>query len=209
MFDAIEAEFAAAARTPKGQRALRGIFRAMRATVSRHGVDAASLDAIAEGAGLTQPALRHYFPTRDELVSAFFRSGAEWYRRRLEDLLQDRGRSPREQLAECIRWHLEFMEDVDAILWFESTAYWLRNPEGRKVRDAWYGWLTGRYAVLIGAARPDLPPREQRRRAFALWTLVLGGWVTHARGSALRQGLPATERHAALLDTALQIAFRQ
>ena len=207
MFAAIEDQFAATAPTPKGRRARRAIFRAMRAAVAEGGVDAASLDSVADGAGLTQAALRHYFPTRDALVSAFFKSGADWYRQALQALLTTSDKPPREQLADCLRWHFEFMEEVESIFWLESSAYWLRDAEGRKIRDAWYGWLTDRYAALIGRARPEFPPAERRRRAYVLWTLVLGGWVTHGRGSPSRRALPAPERRRVLIDAALSIAL--
>jgi AcrR family transcriptional regulator len=196
---AIEDEFATLGRTPKGQRALRSIFRAMLAATARHGAAAIALEAVAGAAGLTQAAIRHYFPTRDHLLLAFFRAGAEWYRRELEQQLAATDVDPLALLERCLVWHLDFMEAVDAALWFESSGYWLRDPAGRRARNAWYQFLVARYAQLIGRARPGLSATGRRDRAIALWTLMIGGWVSHSRGSALQPGPGPTERRRAII----------
>jgi AcrR family transcriptional regulator len=41
--------------------------------IGEHGVDASSLRTVAGGLGLSQAALRHYFPTRDDLLVAVYR----------------------------------------------------------------------------------------------------------------------------------------
>ncbi len=195
----IETEFAARGQTPKGQRALRAIWRAVQVTSARGGVAAASLEAVAAASGLTTAAVRHYFPTRDQLLDAFFRSGADWYRRELELRLATEGLDAGALLEQCLTWHLTFMENVDAALWFESSGYWLRMPAGRRARNTWYQFLVARYAQLIGTARPGLTAAARRERAIALWTLMVGSWVSHGRGSALQPGPGPAERRRAIL----------
>ncbi|MDF2492982.1 MAG: TetR family transcriptional regulator, partial [Microbacterium sp.] len=41
--------------------------------VAEQGVDASSLRSVAEALGITHAALRHYFPSRDELLLAVYR----------------------------------------------------------------------------------------------------------------------------------------
>jgi AcrR family transcriptional regulator len=207
MFEAIENHFAATGRTPKGQRTLRAIFRATRTAVTRHGIQELSLDGIASDAGLTQAALRYYFPTRDDLLTAFFVRATEWFQHRLAALLEDHAQSPRARLEACLTWHLEYMEEVDTIVWLEASAYWLRRDAGRRVRDEWYRWLVAQYAALIAEMQPSLRESERRRRAYAVLTLVLGAWVTHGRGSAVAPDIQGEARRHLLVDAALDIAL--
>jgi AcrR family transcriptional regulator len=206
MLHQIEALFATTARTPKGQRALRAIFAATRATVAQNGLKTASLDLIANRAGLTQAALRHYFPTRDDLLTAYFSTATDWLQGQMRELLSRDEISARDRLERCIGWHLEYMENVDTAFWLEASAFWLREKNGRHLRDDWYRWLTGQYAALIGQIQPAMNPRERERRAYAVLTLVLGAWITHGRGSAVDRKAGVVERRQLLIDVAMDIA---
>lgn len=206
MLDLIETTFAAAGRTPKGCRARRAIYQAIVATVVERGLDRVSLDAVADRAGMTQAALRHHFPTREELLAAFFISASEWFRGQVTALLTGNDLAPREKLERCLSWHLEFMESVDTVFWLESSAYWLRHAPTREVRDGFYVWVMERYAALVAQMQPTLGARECRRKAYMLLTLVLGAWVTHGRGSAIGEKARAAEERQLLLDAALEIA---
>lgn len=208
MLTEVEELFAAAAPTPKGRRALRAIFRATRETVAAVGIEAASLDAIADRAGLTQAALRHYFPTRDDLLSAYFVKATEWFRGRTEAVLADEALGARDKLERCIAWHLEFMEGVDTLFWLEASAFWLRRAGTRRLRDAWYRWLCDRYAALIGQIQPAVSRSERERRAYLVLTLVLGGWITHGRGSAVDHAVKGGEQRQLLVDAALDLAIQ-
>lgn len=208
MLDDIEERFAAGGRTPKGCRARRAIFHATRRTVGEVGLHDASLDAIAERAGLTQAALRHHFPTRDELLSAFFTTASDWFREQMAGLLALEALPARDKLERCIGWHLEYMEAVDTVFWLEASAFWLRQSRVRKVRDDWYRWLLGQYSGLIAQVQPGLSASERQRRAFAVLTLILGAWVTHGRGSTVAAKVPAAGRRQLLLDTALDLALQ-
>jgi AcrR family transcriptional regulator len=208
MLELIAQRFAARGRTPKGQRALLGIFTATRELVSGEGVEQASLEAIADRAGLTAASLRHYFPTRHDLLTAFFLSSTAWFRDQVEAMLvANAGIAARRRIELCAAWHLEYMEHVDAVVWLESSAFWLRDPEGRRLRDDFYRWLAGRYAGMIGEACPDLPAAEHARRAIAVLTMVLGSWITHGRGSAVGRDIPAPERRQYLVSRVVQVAL--
>lgn len=207
MFDAIESIFTSPARTPKGRRALQAIFRATRQTVADRGVPGASLDEIANKAGLTQAALRHYFPTRDDLLFTFFGAASSWFRAEVEKLLSQDGVAPAQRLERCIGWHLEYMETVHSVIWLETAAFWLRQPQARRFRDDFWHWLLGQYTALIRQIRPTLDARERQRRAYVMLTLVLGSWVTHGRGSALFEKKKTAEQRQLLLDSVMGIAL--
>ena len=208
MFDEIEEHFAATARTPKGERAMRAIFHATRRTLAEEGVHGTSLDLIASRAGLTQAALRHYLPTREDLLTAFFSAATQWVQSRVGQSLAPDGLPAREVLERCVGWHLELMEKVDTAFWVEGYSYWLRQRPGRRVLDDWYGWLTGQYAGLIAQIQPLVGARERERRAYAILTLVLGAWVTHGRGSAVYDSVKVPERRRLLIDVAMDIAIQ-
>jgi AcrR family transcriptional regulator len=201
----IEEHFASDGRTPKGRRARRAIFAATRELVVSQGVELTSLEAIANGAGLSQAALRHYFPTREHLFSAFFVAATRWFRDRVAGLLTAGDLPPRQQLERCIAWHLEYMEHVDSVFWLEASVYWIRHPQPRQTRDEFYRWLLNQYARLIGEMRPTLRGKESRRRAYALLSLVLGAWITHGRGSAIRAAGSVYEQRQLLVETGMAI----
>lgn len=204
----MSARFASRARSPKGARALGAIFAATRELVAQRGLGQASLDAIAERAGLTQAALRHYFATREELLTAFFLSATEWFRDDVAALLLARDQIPaRQRLEQCVDWHLEYMEHVEAAVWLEASAFWLRHPRSQDLRNDFYSWLLALYAGLIGEVHPGLDPAEHRRRALATLTMVLGAWITHGRGSAVPSGMPTGERRQYLVKQVLQVAL--
>jgi AcrR family transcriptional regulator len=207
MLAAIEEKFAAGGRTPKGCAARRAIFRATRAEVAEAGIRAASLDAIADRAGLSQAALRHYFASRDDLLSEFFTTATGWFQDQVAAFFVQADLRPRDRLERCIGWHLEYMEAVETAFWLEASAYWLRQSSNRRTRDAWYRWLVGQYGATIGEILPTLGQQERERRAYCMLTLVLGSWITHGRGSAVTRDAAPAERRQLLVDAALDMAL--
>lgn len=208
MMDDIEEQFAAAGVTPKGRNARRAIFAATYKLMTSKGIEAASLEAIAHEAGMTQAAVRHYFPTREELLTAFFVAATQWFQDRVTNMLTSKELPAREQLERCITWHLEYMESVDTSVWLDASAYWLRHRLPQHTRDEFYQWVLGQYARLIRKIRPALDATECKGRAYALLTLVLGAWITHGRGSAVRGAGNALQQRRLLLDTAMTIVNR-
>jgi AcrR family transcriptional regulator len=204
----IEEHFAAAGRTAKGRKARRAIFAATRNLVIAVGLQSTSLEAIANAAGLSQAALRHHFPTRDELLSEFFVAASRWFRAQLTTLLTAGNLPAREQLKQCIAWHIEYMEHVDTTFWLEASAYWIRHLQPRQTRDGFYRWLLSHYARLISEVQPALRPKEARQRAYTLLSLVLGAWITHGRGSAIRGAGNTAEQRQLLVNEAMTIVTR-
>jgi AcrR family transcriptional regulator len=204
MLQGIEDRFADGGRTPKGQRARRAIFRATYEAVAEAG-PAASLENIAARANLTQAALRHHFSTRDELLMTFFLVASQWLRSRLEQILSDHSLSAKAKLEQAIAWHLEFMENVNTVVWLETSAFWLHKDGSRQTRDAWYRWLTAQYAELIGHIQPNMSRLERQHRAYLVLTLVLGAWITHGRGSRVDTSLNVLAQRRVLIDAAMSI----
>ncbi|MCP3985754.1 MAG: hypothetical protein GY723_15325 [bacterium] len=74
--------------------------------------------------------------------------------------------------------HLGFIMQGAGGYFFESLAYWARNPEQRALRDEWYQWLHRSYAAIVQRVRPDCSPAACRGKSYQLLTLTLGAWIT-------------------------------
>ena len=205
MLQEMEAAFAARGRTPKGREARKKIFQAALAAMTSSGAHGASLETIASTAGLTQAALRHHFPTRDELLTAVFTTATVWFRSRLAHIVANTRVPAAARLQMCIESHLEFMESVDSVFWLEGSAYWIRTAPNRRVRNEFYRWMVNEYALMIGELRPDLRKPERQGKAFVLVSLVLGSWVTHGRGSAWHRDFNAGHRRKLLVQSAMDL----
>lgn len=206
MLNASEDLFVARARTPKGQRALRSVFSAIRSAVASSGLDAASLQEIAGRAGLSQAALRHYFRTREELLMAFFASAAEAFRTELFRIVTSRDGSAHQVLEQCVKHHLGFMEQVDTVFWLETSAYGIRQASARAVRNKFYLSLIAQYARLIGEIQPKASLRQRQEKATAVVSLVLGAWITHGRGSAWCSRADVVRQRQMLTAAAMSLA---
>lgn len=166
------------ARYPKGKRTLQAILDATYDLIISEGLAAASQEAIARRANVTQSAVRHYFPTKEELLHAFFSAGMERLQHLLAEKIAAIGDDPRTQLLESAALHYDRMLEVEDLYFFEAVAYWGRNPGLRDTRDRWYQALGRYYARLLGAIHPDWDEEHCVITAYQVMTLVLGGWVT-------------------------------
>ena len=170
------------ARYPKGRKTLQAILDATYELIIADGPTAASQQAIADRAKVTQSAVRHYFPTKEDLLQAFFATGIERLRSLLDAKLAAVGNDPRTQLLECVELHYSRIRAVDAVFFFEATAFAKRNPAFSAMRDEWYQSVMLRYQQLIHRMHPEWEVQRCRDTSYQVLTLVLGGWVT-ASGS--------------------------
>ncbi len=195
----IENSFLSRARYPKGRRRLQAILDATYDIVISEGLAAASQEAIAKRANVTQSAVRHYFPTKDELLIAFFSSGIERLQQSLTSVMAELSQDPRAQLLESASLHYNRVLEVEDAYFFEAAAFWGRNPEFRAVRDAWYQSLDRHYADLISKIHPDWDKPRCTAASFQVLTLILGGWVTMGSSRPLQQRRSRTSLKAMLL----------
>ncbi len=179
--DGAPASLLPSARSPKGERTLGAILDAAVEIVSKEGFSALSQEAVAKRVGISQSALRHYFPTKDELVAACFSRSVVQMGDTISTILDDPSGDPLVQLERSIALHLDFiMQGADGYF-FESLAYWARNPHERTLRDDWYQWLHQSYTDIIQRARPECSPAECQAKSYQVLTLTLGAWITSSR----------------------------
>ena len=144
-------------------------------------MSAASQEAVARRAGITQGALRYHFPTKKDLLTAFFRAQYQHHRDAIERVLLEPATDPRQRILEMASAHLTHIRQASDTVTFERFAYLAREDEDRTMQDEWYGFLTGHYAGLLRQINPDASARACEFQAFHIVTLCLGAWMTLGR----------------------------
>ncbi len=188
------------ARTPKGRRTLQAILDATYELVSSEGLNATSQKAVAERAGVTQSAVRHYFPKKDDLLDAFFVANIERLLLQFREELETADKDPRSKLIRIATLHSERIFKVEDVAYFEIAAAWTRNPDYRKLRNYWYRSLSSYYRELIAAIHPNWDGERCAATAFQIITLVLGGWSTMGSSRAVYPRRKREALHAMLMD---------
>ena len=179
--------FLARARYPKGKMRLQAILDATYEIVTSEGLAAASQEAIARHANVTQSAVRHYFPSKEELLLAFFTVGVERIQVVLEEKLAERHPDPRTKLLDIVATHIDWIGEVEDVYYFESAAFWARNPGFRDLRENWYQKLARHYSDMLGEIHPDWSRSDCETASFQIMTLSLGSWTTIGNTRPLQQ----------------------
>ena len=151
----------------------------------RHGLQGASVEAIAAEAGYTRGAFYSNFETKEQLFVEL-----------LHDRVYDDFRSMLEQVpkdvppVERLRWSARYLErryedaseDWLATLWLECLTHASRHPEFRSLAATfWSGTRAGMAHQLAAAfeAEGKEPPIEPKALAIALTALDIGLFVQH------------------------------
>jgi len=182
----IHTRFGERARTPKGRASLRAILEATFDLATTQGLRAASQEAIARRTGLTQSAVRHYFPTKSDLLDAFFWYGSQKLEQQFIDEVGKTGIAPRTRLLALAHLHYELILQVDDSAYFETLSIWSRTPEYRRYRDNFQRRVRGYYADLLQEMHPEWDKKRCAATAFQLFTLVVGGWQSLGNSSSMQ-----------------------
>lgn len=194
-------------KSTKGAKTERAILNAAVKLIAEKGMSVASQERIAKAAGISQSALRHYFPTRKALISAIFEDAYRTYRADTEVVLLHPFSDPKERLRELVSAHLSTVKDNPDSFIFEAHAHFARNPEDRKQRTDWYNWLLQQYVGLILQSNPGMERTTAEIKSRSMLTLVLGCWLTLSRSSSLVDEKQREEAFRCILDQVLAIAF--
>lgn len=186
-------------RETKGERTRRRIMDEARAMIDEVGIEAISQEAVARRVGITQSALRHHFPTREALFDAIFDHVFSGFYRSAEAVLLEPGHDPRQRLLKLCDLHLGYVTSESDRVALGSFAHYLYNPELLARQSTWYHWITGHYAALLGAIRPELDEATRHGRALAILTMSIGAWITTGRSRPEWPELPGAGAKAALL----------
>ena len=197
--------FMSRGRYPKSRERLKDIFYATYDIIVAEGLAGASQEAIAKRAEVTQSAVRHYFPTKEDLLQAFFMVSVERLQSLIEETLKRPNQDHLNQLLEIVGTHYDWMIRTEDVYYFESAAFWGRNPQLRAFRESWYRNLTRYYRDLLAKIHPTWGPEELSETAFQLITLVLGGWSTLGTTRSVYRSLSKKNLKTKLLRGAVKL----
>ncbi len=196
----IATRFGERARTPKGRATLQAILEATFELATTEGLRAASQEAVARRTGLTQSAVRHYFPTKSDLLDAFFWYGSQKLEQQLIDEIGKTDIDPRARLLSLASLHYDLILQVDQSAYFETLSIWVRTPGFRRYRDDFYQRFLDYYADLLQEIHPQWGRERCSATAFQLLTLVLGGWLSLGNPRAARAGRGRNALKAVLME---------
>ena len=146
-------------------------------------------------------------PAGDELFPAFFLAMANWLRTHIGDILGRGPLGPRQLSAASAGTSNTWKASTRSSGSRRSPTRCARSST-RRTRNEWQRWLISQYATLIAQLQPAVGARERERNSYAILTLILGGWVTHGRGSALAGTVHVIGQRQLLIDTAMEVALQ-
>ena len=187
------------AKTPKGEARLQAIMDATFDIIVSDGLGAASQEAIAQRAAVTQSAVRHYFPTKGSLLKAFFLEAIDRIQQAFDTPPADTNTNPQAELMRLVNIHLEAILELDRVFFFEAVAYWMRDPELSAVRKTWHKSVLSQYETLLKEIHPNWTTTQISSAALQILTLSQGCWLT------LDAHEPDGERKDAILKAVLAL----
>ena len=169
------------------------ILEAFARCVARRGLEATSLQDVADEAGHARPILRHYVGNRSDLVVALARHVGATYRDRLRamvDALPETGR------ADALLGALlptQPSESAGEILVLESLI--AKAAEDADVREAMLDFVEHTLRTMRRVLRDD-HPKATAAQVKAVAYGIVSIWFNHSSLTPIRP--PATHRRAAL-----------
>lgn len=189
----------AGAKQTKGERTRQRIVDEALALIDEQGIAAVSQESVARRAGLSQSALRHHFPVKEDMLSAIFGEVFQSFYGVAEHALLKPESSPREKLMQLAANHLDHVLQSSDRVALEAFAYGTRNEAMLAEQSGWYHWLVAHYAALLATIRPELDAVERHSRALAILTLCLGAWISAGQSRPAWPDQSPDETRAALL----------
>ena len=151
--------------------------------VADHGIEGATLRAIAVRAGVTAGLIRHYFPAKEDLLQAAYAAIVERMTAQALASLHETGKRPAERLAAFVAANLT-APIVDArvfSLWAGFIGRAHADPALSAVHREGYVGFRDRLEQLIAetfaAAGRTADPVQLRRHAIAVNAIIDGLWI--------------------------------
>lgn len=177
------------------------ILTAARGLMERQGVEALTMDEIAQAAGVAKGTIYLYFQGKDELIRALLSEVGESMALDLEDTLKQPG-SPQEKLGQVVILLLDYV-DRERLLFPVYLRELVRSKSAREVRSPMFQELEERIVGLLnrlfaeGIAQRRFVPANPRLLSFLLKGLVraVGYYqMTGGKEEAVREALPVVLR---------------
>ncbi|WP_410593163.1 TetR/AcrR family transcriptional regulator [Amycolatopsis sp. lyj-23] len=147
------------------------IVRAAFEVIAERGYRGTSLAAVAERVGLTQQGLMHYFPTKEDLLTAVLETRDEW------DLLHfghDRSAMTVNQLAELVDYNATRPGIVQTYTVLSADSVTEDHPARKYFQDR-YARVRAGVTQMLERHRDELPPGTTPEQLAPLAIAVLDG----------------------------------
>ncbi len=177
------------------------ILAATRHLMERGGVDAITMDEIAQAAGVAKGTIYLYFQSKEELIQALLSEVGESMASDLEALL-DQPDSPREKVKRMVILLLDYVEQ-ESVLFPVYLQELVRSRSGRENRSPFLQNLEDRIVSLLnrffdeGIAQRQFISADPRLLSFLLKGLVRAVGYYHMTGAqknAVKEALPVVLR---------------
>ena len=161
--------------TRKGAKRATQILNAALETVVEVGYAELTLEAVARRVGISKGNLQYYYPTRSDLLQAAFAEQIDNHKVGWRAMHDRPAVDAAQRLRHLIAFELETNRDLKFVaLARERWSLAERDRDLRRLSNQWHAWVTGRYAKLVGAIRPDLDNRTCRQTAIAIYAMLIG-----------------------------------
>lgn len=164
-----------AAATRKGTRRAAQILQAALDAIVETGYNDLTLEAVARRVGISKGNLQYYFPTRSDLLKAAFAEHLAAHKRTWLEVHDAAAPDARTRLRRLIAFELAANRDPRFVTQVrERWSLAARDRELRRLSNNSHRWVTGRYAALIAALRPDLDKRACRQLGMVIYAMLIG-----------------------------------
>lgn len=162
--ESVEARAARAPQQERGQRRVEQILDAAEAVFSEIGVDATSMQAIADRAGASVGSLYHFFPNKDALVEALGMRYADRVSRTNEEAMPlELAHLPAEELFDrVLSAQMRFIASTPAFEAVQDAIH--RNCPA--VKDAMNNALVGHVTKFLAVRYPTVTPARRQVSAI-------------------------------------------
>lgn len=170
--------------------------------MGRDGYASLSIGKIASATGVRKGNLQYYFPTKTTLLRAVLSYQVNRQKDRWSKCLATAPTDPRARLLTMLRYENSLNRDevVKAQAW-EKWAFAAHDEEAGAIVGGWYDWVTGQYATLLAALRPDLDEAARRSLGASIYALMEGGGPFFGKSGRRAR---APRAMGALLESAAQ-----
>ena len=151
--------------------------------VAERGVRGATVRAIAEKADVTQGLIRHYFSSKEDLITAAYEHHMTYMTDLTEAPVDQVQGSAKERLAAFVRTGLQppVVDPRSVALWASFLNKVQHDAQMKQIHEQTYQDFRGRLEVLIGAALQEagLPAESTKlhRLATACNAVIDGLWL--------------------------------
>ena len=170
-------------------------------SLATNGIAGTSVRTITAAAGVSHGLARHYFPTKDDLLAAAFRSLCDGISRQIRDVEKKAGSSAIERLKATPRAVFS-PPAFDVINRLAFLEYWheiRRNETIREIRRDLYARYRRRVAELFREAADDAGVTiDHRASATGLIALLDGLWLELSlddKGISRNQAMRVADRY--------------